>query len=92
MSRGVERPATKTVTITEDQRNILLNGLANELVDVQRYMSGPKPSEEPGPMDDCCEGHRLRWQDSVDRYAALDAKKQAIKDTIAVLLYPGEKF
>lgn len=89
---AAEKPETITVTLTEQQRQHILNGLANELVDVKRYLSGPKPSATPGPMEDCCDGHRARWQRDRDTHRMLTARKKSLKETVALLLYDGEVF
>lgn len=81
-----------TVTLTEQQRQTVLSGLAGELLDAKRYLSGPAPSKTPGPMDDCCDGHRDRWQRDVDLHEALTAKRDHIERTIEAFLYEGEAF
>ena len=87
-----ERPAEFTVTITEQQRQTVLSGLANERVDAKRYLSGPAPRETPGPLDSCCEGHLARWRDQVDLRQRLEAKLQSVDSAVEKFLYDGEVF
>lgn len=86
----VQRPAEFTVTLSEDQRRTVLNGLTNELLDTKRYLSGPPPAATPGPLDDCCDAHRARWQRDVDVRSSLTARLEHVNETIAQFLHEGE--
>jgi hypothetical protein len=73
---------TTTVEITEAQRNIVLNGLINELLDNKRYISGSEVDDEPGPLDSCCPAHLARYEQHKRNYVALKEKKKAVEDVI----------
>lgn len=89
---GEERPVEFTVKLTEQQRQNVLSGLANERLDAKRYLSGAAPSETPGPLDSCCDGHLARWRDQVDVRRRLEEKLQSVEATIERFLYDGEVF
>ena len=78
-----------TVTLDETQRNIVLNGLINELLDSKRYLSGSKVDDEPGPLDSCCAGHLARYEQRKYEYRSLKQRKTAVEATIA--LFSGEE-
>lgn len=73
-----------TVTLDETQRNFVLNGLVNELLDAKRYLSGSKVADEPGPLDRCCAGHLARYEQRKYEYRALKQRKKAVEATIAL--------
>jgi hypothetical protein len=76
--------ATTTVEITEAQRNMVLSGLTNELLDAERYIRGSEENDEPGPEDACCPTHLARYEYRKEMYQALKKKKKAVKAVIAL--------
>lgn len=74
--------ATHTFEITEEQRNLVLNGLVEKLLDTRRYLSDSEEKDEPGPLDSCCKGHLQRYESRRVRYRALVERKEAIEAAI----------
>jgi len=69
---------TMTVELTALQRSVVLNGLHDQLLEVNRYLSGSKVAKEPGPMDTCCPEHLARYERDKDTYALLKARKKGV--------------
>lgn len=74
-----------TFEITEEQRNLLLNGLVEQKLDTKRYLSGSEEKDEPGPLDSCCDAHLQRYELRRSHHRALAERKQLIEATIELL-------
>lgn len=82
---------TRTVEVTGQQRNLILNALYDKLLDNRRYMSGSGlPTDAPGPLDSCCAGHLARYERDKETYLSLLEQKKAINATILLFLPEGE--
>lgn len=77
--------STHTITITEAQRNIVLGGLYNELLDSERYLSGSDIGDAPSALDSCCAAHLARYEQRKSNYASLIARKTAVEEAIALI-------
>lgn len=75
-----------TVQITEQQREIVLGALYDKLLDCDRYIFGSEEKDAPGPLDTCCEGHLVRYEQRLANYRALKAQKEAVEATIELFV------
>ncbi|MET0885375.1 MAG: hypothetical protein ABWX92_02900 [Mycetocola sp.] len=80
-----KKPTTTiTVEITEAQRNFVISGLYNELLDAERYIAGSKEADKPGPLDSCCPEHLARYEHRKEMHQSLKQRKKAVEATIAL--------
>lgn len=81
-------PQSHTFTVSESQRNTVLNALHERLVDAKRYTINSKISESPGPEDECCAIHLARFERRRDEHRALADHEQEIRRTITIFEAP----
>ncbi|MCI4659711.1 hypothetical protein [Cryobacterium zhongshanensis] len=92
----IDRPDTAaaaptiTVTLDETQRSLVLSALYDKLLDSKHYISGSEVDDEPGLLDNCCAGHRARYEDRKRNYRALTQQKAAVEATIALFSDEGK--
>lgn len=80
-----KRPAhSYTFEITEEQRNLVLDGLVNKALDTKRYLSGAAVPDEPEPTDACCAAHLAHYEHRRGIHVALKSQHEAIEALIDV--------
>lgn len=62
------------IELTEKQQSLLLSALAAKSAETDVYLVGYRGEEKPGPMDTCCAGHQMRFDDR--QRQRLSLKKQ----------------
>jgi len=70
------------VTLTDEQRNLVVGALFDKLFESKRYASGTKVANKPGPEESCCVAHLARYESHRNIYLNL---KQRVTDVKAVI-------
>lgn len=77
------KTSTLSVTISERQRQTVLNALTDKLVETKGYLRGSEAPASPGPEDSCCDAHLARYRYRRETYEALLAQRVHVEETIA---------
>lgn len=79
---SMQPASTHTFTITEEQRNLVLEGLVEKSIDTRRYVSNSEVDDEPGPLDTCCAAHLHRYENRRNSHRSLLGRQRAIEAAI----------
>lgn len=71
-----------SATVTESQRQTILNALTERLIEAEGYLRGSRLPATPAPEHTCCEFHRARFERDRNVYLAMEAKKRDIEALI----------
>lgn len=76
--------ADLSVTVSETQRQTILNALTERLVEAEGYLRSSQVSDTPLPEHECCDFHRMRYERDRELHLAMKARKRAVKSLIGL--------